>query len=61
MRGKFVALQLYGPLLVRNKPSFTRLVLTLIVLLVVVVVVVVMMMIIMTTMRRKILCDMKMF
>jgi hypothetical protein len=53
-RGKFVALQLYGPLLVRDKPSITRLVLTLIVLVVVVVTIM-----IMTTMKRKILvCDM---
>lgn len=53
-RGKFVALHLYGPLLVRDKPSITRLVLTLIVL-----VVVVMTMMILTTMKRKsLVCDM---
>jgi len=49
-RDKFVALQLYGPIFVRDKPSFTRLVLTLIVLVVVVVVLLLMMMI-MTTMK----------
>jgi hypothetical protein len=52
MHGKFVALQLYGPLLARDKPSITRLVLTLIVLVVV-------MITIMTTMKRKsLVCDM---
>jgi len=51
-RGKFVALQLYGPFLVRDKLSFIRLVLTLSVLVVV-------MMMIMTTMKRKsLICDM---
>jgi hypothetical protein len=51
--GKFVALQLCGPLLVLDKPSFTRLVLTLLVLLVV------MMMMTTTMMKRKsLVCDM---
>jgi hypothetical protein len=48
-RGKFVALQLFSPILARDKPSFARLVLTLIVPLVVVVVVVMMTVIMMTT------------
>jgi hypothetical protein len=44
-RGKLVALQLFSPILARDKPSFARLVLTLIVL----VVVMMMTIIIMTT------------
>jgi len=58
-RGKFVALQLYGPILVLDKPSFTRLVLTLLVLLVVMMMMMMMMMTTTTTLKRKsLVCDM---